>query len=209
MIIVGGIMPEESKPKKHTDVLMVALDFDDDDLAANKSGEYSDHQIAELKRRRTWQAIIFSLTTVVVSLLALVSTTSAPTLLLPMLFFLGLFMVWSLLAGGIGVVRFTRDLRTGIKAAEGRVGLDMNPSQNTSAYFVKLDERKFKVKKAIFLAFKNGDPYRIYYAPHSKTILSVEWLRDDNPFDEELDQHGEAAPLAADEPVIRNAKRRS
>jgi hypothetical protein len=37
----------------------------------------------------------------------------------------------------------------------------------------------FAINKPIFLAFKNGDPYRIYYAPHSKTLLSAEWLRDE------------------------------
>jgi hypothetical protein len=34
----------------------------------------------------------------------------------------------------------------------------------------------------VFLSFKNGDPYRIYYAPATKLILSAEWLRDDSPF---------------------------
>ena len=32
------------------------------------------------------------------------------------------------------------------------------------------------INKDVFLAFKNGDPYAIYYAPYSKTLLSAEWL---------------------------------
>ena len=42
-----------------------------------------------------------------------------------------------------------------------------------------------RTTKAVFLAFKNNDPYRIYYTVGSKTILSAEWLYDIQEYDGE------------------------
>lgn len=72
-----------------------------------------------------------------------------------------------------------------VALAEGRVDLSLNALQNTAEYFLRVENMRFTIKQNAFLTFKNGDPYRIYYAPHSKKILSVEWLReDDNLIDE-------------------------
>lgn len=202
-------MPKDVKLKKYEDVLMSALKFDDDDLAANIAGNFSVAQVQRLKRRRVAQAItiavICAIIVLVVLLMATVSVQTAPPLLILTALFGGL----ALLFGTITSIQVTRDLQDGIKVIEGRVQLDMTPAQNSATYYVKVEGKKFKVKKAAFLAFKNGDPYRIYYAPHSKTILSVEWMRDDNPFEEDADQRGEDVPLVEDEPMQRYAKQRS
>jgi hypothetical protein len=64
-----------------------------------------------------------------------------------------------------------------IGGLQGRVNLDMSVNGKSSTLRLTIQDTKFDVKKDVFLAFKNSDPYAIYYAPHSKTILSAEWLR--------------------------------
>lgn len=55
-------------------------------------------------------------------------------------------------------------------------------------YLLTIADQEFKIKKSLFLALKNGDPYSVYYAPHSREILSLEWLRDDQPFISDQDE---------------------
>ena len=76
--------------------------------------------------------------------------------------------------------------------SERLVDLSLNALQNTAEYFLRVENMRFTIKQNAFLTFKNGDPYRLYYAPYSQQILSVEWLRDDNPF-------VEVAPDAAED----------
>lgn len=195
-------MPKQVKLKKHEEVLMAALAFSEEDLAANQGGDLSPDQVVVFKQQRNLQTLIAGFYALVVAFLTFMML-AAPRSIGPMLF-LGL--LFSLLVFWIGRVapwQLNRDLRDGVQSAEGRIELDLRSAENGTTYFVKLDDRKFKVKKPAFLAFKNGDPYRIYYAPNTKTILSAEWLRDDNPFietDEEMSSDAlEERPYAREE----------
>jgi hypothetical protein len=78
--------------------------------------------------------------------------------------------------------KFHRALGSDVDAVEGLVNLRikhhyLRPPR--SQYVIELEKLRFDTAHRIFLAFKNGDPYRIYYAPGSNTILSAEWLRND------------------------------
>ena len=48
-------MAADSKVKKYEDVLMAAIRFDEDDLAANEAGTFSAAQILAFKHRRAAQ----------------------------------------------------------------------------------------------------------------------------------------------------------
>jgi len=75
------------------------------------------------------------------------------------------------------------DLRKGdVYVAEGLVSLHTIENRNkaTVSYHAHVQEQHFKLSKTVFDAFIDGDPYAIYYAPHSKTPLSAEWLRADD-----------------------------
>ena len=91
------------------------------------------------------------------------------------------------------------DLRENrILAAEGRVDLSI---QGDYDYFLLVEKQRFRLrKKDTFLTFKNGDPYRIYYTPRSRQILSVEWLRenDDNLLDESERQREDEVDATSD-----------
>lgn len=63
-------------------------------------------------------------------------------------------------------------------SVKGRVSLNIYEGKN-GGYSVAIDDIAFHVSSSVFLAFKNNDPYRIYYAPSSKVILSAEALRDE------------------------------
>ncbi len=191
-------MPGDTKLKKYEDVLMRALNFTEDDLALNAAGQLSAAQLNRLKTQRTSTAILAVALSVIVGGLLLFANVYARSLapLVMMVLFVILFTV---VTGIIPAVQMTRDLQAGVQVAEGRVELDTIARRRRTAYVVKLDGQKFKVRKMTFLAFKNGDPYRIYYAPHSRTILSAEWLRDDDPFVERGDDDAAQAISAFDD----------
>jgi hypothetical protein len=172
------------KPKKHEDVLRAALGFDEDDLAANREGRLSDRQTAKFKRDQRKYTIATAVTALLALMFVLfIGMTNSPVSHL-------LNGLGSLILGLIALmmvqpaVRNTLALRRKTAAAaEGRIRLDMQgEGQAANAFYLFVDDRRFTVKKPVFLSFKNGDPYRIYYAPATKQILSAEWLRDDSPF---------------------------
>lgn len=192
-------MPKDIKLKKHEEVLMAALEYTEDDLAANQSGALSAGQVVALQQRRTRQARNLVVMCALVIALASFVALAWPLAALPMLLLTLLFIGIATLNGGRAIRRMTRDLGAGVADVEGRIELDARSAENGGEYYVQLDACKFKVRREAFFAFKNRDPYRIYYAPHSQLILSVEWLRDDQPFAEadQLDLEAEPGPQVA------------
>jgi hypothetical protein len=176
-------MSNNAKLKKYEDVLMTALQFRESDLAANEAGELSPTQIRKLQWRRSMAIIGALVLTAIFAFILLSFVRFAAFRGASPLLAIGFVIVVGILAFiTYQAVSLTNDLRDGVSVVEGRVQLDMNRGEQTSRFYVKIDNIRFRVRKAVFLAFKNGDPYRIYYAPRSKLILSVEWLRDDDPF---------------------------
>lgn len=133
------------------------------------------------------------------SMTGFVPSTSVVGFIAPMLW-IGLIvgvglMIWR----SLGILRDLRERRA--ESVEGRIQLDLHHSYNrsmhrmsgtqfnfnmnrgSSHYYVYIGGMRFEVSKAGFLAFKNDDPYIIHYAPHSKLLLSAEWLREDDPFE--------------------------
>jgi hypothetical protein len=159
--------------------LAIALDFTPEDLEANRDGHLSSSQRADfalIERRWMVSAVIATLI-IVWSILNVggridvaIGQGGIP---------------WFIAAGAMAFSWYKwklyfDDLRTPeIGGLQGRVDLDMTVNGKSSTLNLTIQATQFDVKKDVFLAFKNGDPYAIYYAPHSKTILSAEWLRDE------------------------------
>ncbi|HEX2908354.1 MAG TPA: hypothetical protein VHO69_15890 [Phototrophicaceae bacterium] len=169
---------EKSKDHSLETDLMAALDFTVMGLGANQDGHLSQQQKTRLQYERK-QALLFaipiSLVVIPIALLFLAYNVRHPA-------------EWGY--GGIGLglllgftlipfrraIRLTRDLRANrVEAVQGYVSLDMNGSQCS----VTIGNQTWQVNKNVFLAFKNGDPYCLYYLPHSRTLLSAEWLREE------------------------------
>ena len=166
---------------KFTNPLMAALKFDEDDLAVNRAGNVSEGQYRRLRNQR--DALLWPFAGLLViggvgGVIGFARVDPDSGLVIWIIFvivavgFVGtvLFLTW---------INLAKDLGGGYVAAiEGRVQLDVKGKGNIIRYTVGIDYQFFPVDKATFLAFKNGDPYRIYFAPNTKTILSAEWLYD-------------------------------
>lgn len=158
--------------------LMQALNFNEDDLAANREGRLSKAQrnllYSHQNVQNTWILLSF-LTGCPLMLVLLLAASRLGALILVPVMVIGLAVAtWFFLSQR---QRFARDLADAVHVLEGPVQLDVI---SESTYIVAIGDQELSVKKAAFLAFKNGDPYRIYYAPHSKTVLSVEWMYDEH-----------------------------
>jgi hypothetical protein len=175
-----------AKVKKYEDQLMNVLRFDEADIEANQAGTLSPRQSGELKAERRsqifWLGFFSLLYFAVLILLGVRIFLVSP--------------IGTLLLGagvvGLGVVGYSyttkieplrRDVRENrALAVDGRVELSLKPKGRQIKYSMDIGKMRFPIRKDAFLSFKNRDPYCVYYAPHSKQILSVEWLRDDHPF---------------------------
>lgn len=173
-------MSGSEKPKKYEHTLMRALSYDEDDLAANANGAWSERQIAKMRRER--RDLLVELAILTVPPILLGAFLARASSIAPFGVLIGFALV--LLVYATNFYRLTRDLRGTVRAVEGRIQLDVIPRRKRAIYTARINGVKFKIKKAAFLSFKNGDPYRVYYAPHRKQIASAEWLRDDDPFEE-------------------------
>jgi hypothetical protein len=176
------------KPKsKPEHMLMQAIGFTEEDLEANREGYMSKRQRSRLyAKRSSWgiRTILAVGITLFLCVSAIIDGNRIGDTVSSRLAIIGLICI----VGGSAVVytrlkgaNFTADLWKGeIHIIEGRVVLDVSNQGNRGDFYtVRIDDTTFAINKPIFLAFKNDDPYRIYYAPRSKTILSAEWLRDE------------------------------
>lgn len=172
------------KPKKYEDVLRSAFRFDAQDLEANQAGKLTDWQRNRLRadvRRSSALLAVFAFGGLFLSGLMTLMWSSAPQatmsrLVVPLIVIavtsLILVFYWA------RSQRTAADLNTqAVSVAEGRVLLKASSGQS-GEYAVRIGDVQFPLKQHEFLAFKNGDPYRVYYTSRSKRILSVEWLRD-------------------------------
>jgi hypothetical protein len=162
-----------------------AIGFTEQDLAANREGYMTKSQRALLDReRKLWrsdmQIAMASLPIAVVLTIwdgyRIGDTLSSRIGIL--IFFTVIIGLWY-----VDVRRrwrwFDGDLYKGeVVFTDGKVGLRTYRQKNGRIYLVKVSKLQFSVQKQAYHAFREGDPYRIYYAPRSKRLLSAEWLRE-------------------------------
>ena len=157
------------KPKhKPEHALIMALNFDEVDLEANREGLLSESQRIRLDDQQFKKDII------------LVGIIIWFVLVLAQVLFVQSADTWWFMAIFCGVVivsmsHHRRRLYNDLNGCEGRVRLDIINERGLQ-YKIGIGDIELFVKKEVFLAFKNGDPYRIYYTPRTKKILSAEWL---------------------------------
>jgi hypothetical protein len=170
---------KEKSKRKPEHILMDAIGFTEEDLEFNLEGDLSDAQEAWLNGERSlWMyRIVLALVVFGAACIFILINLDGATeyqIIIGFCIFTGMFVFASISKW----MQFNGDLRDGIEVAEGRIKLDIrDKAQEHSKYRIIIENITFKIDKDIFLAFKNGDPYAIYYAPHTKTILSAVWLR--------------------------------
>lgn len=168
------------KPKhKPEHRLEETIGFTEEDLVANREGKMSTAQYDKL-RKELRTGVFAAAALVVMGVVAFFWLTLAgPEVCAPALVVGAIpTLVAMFLSIRLGQKNRDRVLRQ-VRSVEGRVQLDVTSSGQSSTLTIRVEGAKFRVNKATFLAFKNGDPYVIYYTPASKTILSAEWLREE------------------------------
>ncbi len=191
------------KVQKYERHLMDAIGFDAGDLAVNRAGTFSETQRRKLENWRMFWSL---------GLAAAVIVGASMSTFLFLAFLLAPQAAALKIAAGMVVIilacvalyafcwfkraDYLDDLEECIVySAEGFVRLTLDEGRNNARYLVSVGTLTFIVSKQAFLSFKNGDPYRIYYAPNSKHIVAAEWLRGednllrpgDEVFGDELD----------------------
>jgi hypothetical protein len=173
----------EKAKQNPAQTLMQGVGFTQDDLEANREGRMTGGQRIRLmnlqKGRIPWSALLKGPALVVILSLggALITRSEYPNPFLGLLvtggiYFGFMFLIW--LSEYRRMSHFRHDLADNqISEVEGRIQL---LAKNT--YAASMEGIRFSLEKPAFLAFKNGDPYRLYYTPRSKTLLSAEWLQD-------------------------------
>jgi hypothetical protein len=168
----------------HQTDLMSGVGFEPTDLWANRDGRLSKKQLHLIyQRRATYMHLVcaFLVMAIVCALygmsrLFVFQETNLMTLIIAM-------MGVSMLCGFYANLQFSKynsDLYQGeVAVQEGRVTLDLFGSNSSAQFYVRVGDEKFAISKQTFLSFKNRDMYRLYYAPNSKVLLSVEALREE------------------------------
>lgn len=173
------------KPKKYEERLMDALAFDEDDLDANAAGHFSEAQREDFAAEQRRLALFIAGDTLIVAAwLILTRFGGFIGATLPLVLIVLPILLALVLSYAIRLYRLYADVREDQpQNAEGRVELSMHGKSGAGSTVdctIRVSDAKFPLKEEAFLAFKNGDPYRIYYASRSKKLLSVEWLREND-----------------------------
>lgn len=161
-------------------VLMNSLNFDENDLNFNDQGLLSELQLDALRGQRNLHGMV---------------TVALMAVFIVCLRVFGMYLLslelcfMTLIFGSLGVlvlyVAFTgwfnayQDVKKGrAEMVEGYTTIDIKSAYKNGVYYVvNVKGVEFRVDKRVFLAFKNGEPYRVFYAPNTKKLLSAEWLR--------------------------------
>lgn len=187
-------MLDFEKPKYEAEYslrLSTALRFTEADLAANQQGFITDDQTARLRmlRGRPGSILVIIILVLSVVLLGIASSLVTTYFQFQSVYCSAIFLLIGGVIGQIALIqslppalRIGRDIRERrIASIEGRIQIEFHSRNNGTSYYARMNGKRFEIDKKTFLAFKNDDPYRLYYAPRSKVLLSAEWLRDD-PF---------------------------
>lgn len=191
-------MEKVTKYERH---LMDAIGFDAGDLAVNRAGTFSEDQRRKLENWRMFWTLGLAAAVIVgagVSAILFLAFLFAPQAV-ALKIAAGLVVIILACVALYAFCWFKRadylddlDERL-VYATEGRVRLALDEGRNNARYLVSVGSLTFVVGKQAFLAFKNGDPYRIYYAPNSKRIVAAEWLRGEDNLLLDVDDLDEAA----------------
>lgn len=171
----------EAQAPSHPMTLEESLEFDANDLAANREGHLSDHQRERL--RRNWlRGVAISAALIVFGILAATiflyigwrTETAALTIVGIALTFFNAAVV-GLLAQAY--LRYRGDTVNGsVAKLEGSVKrtLKINERARSAAYFVNIEGHALRVNKPVFNAFEDQGVYCVYRAALSKQVLSAE-----------------------------------
>jgi hypothetical protein len=148
--------------------------FTDEDLAHNRNEMLSKRQENQLIQVVAWYLLILLVAAVLFGIMTpqimrVVSSTG----------YLLLVIVPTVLALRFGwsALQIIVDLWNGrVKSVDGQIAREIRRSRYSNSYYYVMDGFRFQVSQAAHNALIEGRPYRVYYVPHSKRLISLELL---------------------------------
>ena len=165
----------------YNDDLPQTLGFTPDDITCNRDGSLSDSQREKLRRMRqrallVGGSIVVALIFVATGFLFVGQQNDSPIMTLVGI---GLVMCNVVIMGVFTRywLRLDGDLREGkVHSASGRAErvLRVTRGQRVSSYVLKIGEERFPTTRDTLKAFEHEKPYRAYYTPYARVLLSAE-----------------------------------
>ena len=172
---------QKVEPISEQALLMQALKFDQDDLAANRMGQLSAGNVTRLRR----QLILFAVYLLVAVLVVVWAANGIPTFMAATASEQTVSLVLVIVGLVIGLFSLVRavlygmDLYSGLtESVQGVVRLDVKAGKSRS-YALIIGEKHISVSHDVYNAFKTRDPYALYFTHSSGTLLAAEPLRTD------------------------------
>jgi len=171
-------------PQEH---LSNALEFDDDDLTANRAGRLSPNQITKLIRYQR-QRLRFMIVVIAAGVVftGLIVVEPSPTLTSDKA--LEIIVLFWMVVILLEVFYFFQRQRNDQEIVDGTIQMlegEVYPQRirtpgrrgpGGGRYIIAIRGKRFWVQPEIFRAFLPDHHYRIYSTPYSKVILSAEYL---------------------------------
>ncbi|MBN8592036.1 MAG: hypothetical protein J0M33_09750 [Anaerolineae bacterium] len=163
--------------------LHAAFDTTPEVLRLNSAGELSSGQIANLQRmvgNQTGLGILMVVVLVVIGVICALAINNSPN---PnasdlWLMFIGV-VVLVMIYQARSIWKFralwldARDRQ--VESIDGRA-VTRPSRKNPGEYDLVIGGIEFTVYKAQYDLLQHGDPYTVYFTPHSRTLLAIEWL---------------------------------
>lgn len=159
--------------------LPAAMGFSADDLAANRKGQLSHSQIAQLKnlrRRKTLAAgALFAALVLAATVLVYIGQVNRSLILSGAGAMLTLVNAVGLGRAGRAYMRVGGDLRSGqVEALVGDVERVLRRGRATDSFMLRINGAELAVTKDVCMGFRHEAPYRIYRTSYSRLLLSAE-----------------------------------
>jgi hypothetical protein len=151
-----------------------ANDFSPEDVRQNHEGLLSTHQQNRLLRWGGYHGLMFLIGNALLAAPFFDGQRAMSTGSLLLLLSVELIFVFSF---GWSAASIAADLwRAKVNSVEGIVWSHSHRIRGGRSYFYIMDSHRFQVTKAAYAALAAGHFYRIFYASHSKRLVSIEPL---------------------------------
>lgn len=170
------MMAQQPDHHEETPTLAEALNFTDDDLAANRAGNLAEPQRARLRTRSIVSVGGNALLTLGLAAIGLWVVTLGYLLVAGALFALAAGLFW---LGRTGNAQLDAERNAGAVASvrgEAHLSADEypNPNGTVTEFVLSIGDEAFVLPRHIFAAFEDGTHYAVYYLPKARLVLSAE-----------------------------------
>lgn len=190
-VVLSAETVEEGDPKQKVaglqEILAKANNFGQEDLEANKAGRMSSQQVSRLvPQLLSGSSIILAALLIEALSLFLFSPLGRAdqvtflafcgTLIAIPIFIVGLVRFWRALSDILGgKIAMEEGVGRKVTLSHGsRRDLEKRTGRETTTRFYQIDQKRIRVPERAYRALINSVPYRVYYAPNTKILMSIE-----------------------------------